>query len=50
MKLNTTIHIPDSMKRDLKAKAAKDGLTMNSAILTAISLYLYGETIKTETT
>ena len=43
MKLNTTIHIPDSMKRDLKAKAAKDGLTMNAAILVAINLYLHNE-------
>lgn len=43
MKLNTTIYIPDSMKRELKAKAAKDGLTMNSAILTAIKAYLDGK-------
>lgn len=40
MKLNTTIHIPESIKRALKSQAAKDGLTMNSAILTAIMLYL----------
>ena len=40
MKLNTTIHIPDSIKRDLKVQAAKDGETMNSAILTAIVRYL----------
>ena len=46
MKLNTTIHIPDEMKRELKAKAAKDGLTMNSAILTAIALYLHNEYLK----
>jgi hypothetical protein len=43
MKLNTTIHIPDSMKRELKAKAAQRGLTMNSAILTAIALYLQSD-------
>ncbi len=40
MKLNTTIHIPKEMKRELKSKAAKEGLTMNSAILTALRSYL----------
>ena len=40
MKLNTTIHIPDEIKRELKAKAAKDGLTMNAAIIEALTQYL----------
>jgi len=40
MKLNTTIHIPEEMKRDLKSMAAKDGLTMNGAIIYAIAAYL----------
>ena len=37
---NTTIHIPNELKRELKAKAAKDGITMNEAILTAIEKYI----------
>lgn len=44
MNLNTTIHIPPEMKRDLKAKAAKDGLTMNGAIIYAIATYLSNKT------
>jgi len=39
-KLNTSIYIPEETKRELKAKAARDGLTMNGAILKAIDLYL----------
>lgn len=40
MKLNTTIAIPEDIKRELKARAAKDGHTMNATILSAIMLYL----------
>ncbi len=40
MKPNTNIYIPDSVKRRIKAAAAEDGLTMNAAILAAITLYL----------
>ena len=40
MKPNTNIHIPESIKRALKSKAYAEGLTMNSAILTAIMSYL----------
>ncbi len=37
---NTTIHIPNEIKRELKAKAAKQGVGMNEAILIAIDKYI----------
>jgi len=40
MKLNTTIHIPEELKRDLKAKAAQEGITMNAAIIKSLTKYL----------
>ena len=46
MKLNTSIAIPEDLKRDLKAIAAQRGDTMNEAIIAGIRLYLL--TVKTE--
>jgi len=39
-KANTTLHIPNEKKRELKAKAAKQGITMNDAVNIGIDLYL----------
>ena len=40
MKLNTTIYLPEDLKHNLKVQAAKDGITMNAAIISAIMSYL----------
>lgn len=44
--MRTTLNVEDSLYRDLKVRAAQEGLTVTSVIEEALRAYLHGSTVR----